>query len=113
MVVEDDRLTAETLALILRGDGHDVKIAADGCTALVEVKAREPDLIFVDINLPDMDGYAVAKRIREQSAPRRDRVWSKNSAVNWTGLKLSAAPADKDRFKPIAMAGSRNGAICL
>jgi len=113
LVVEDDRLTAETLALILRGDGHDVKIAADGCTALVEVKAREPDLIFVDINLPDMDGYAVAKRIREQSAPRRDRVWSKNSAVNWTGLKLSAAPADKDRFKPIAMAGSRNDAICL
>src|SRR6516164_879422 len=71
LVVEDDRLTAETLALILRADGHDVRIAADGCTALVEVKAREPDLIFVDINLPDMDGYAVAKRIREQSATRR------------------------------------------
>jgi PAS domain S-box-containing protein len=66
LVVDDNVDSAESLALLLELYGHDVRLAHDGLTALEEVWASAPDVVLLDIGLPKMDGYAVARRLREE-----------------------------------------------
>jgi signal transduction histidine kinase/DNA-binding response OmpR family regulator len=64
LVVDDYPLAAESLMKMLQLGGHDVRVARDGPQALEEVQTRTPDVVVLDIGLPGMDGYEVAKRIR-------------------------------------------------
>jgi PAS domain S-box-containing protein len=64
LVVDDNQDAALSLALLLRLQGHDVQVAHDGPTALQLVAASRPDLVFLDIGMPGMDGYEVARRLR-------------------------------------------------
>ena len=57
---------AESLALLLRMEGHDVRVAHDGPAALAAVEADPPDLVFLDIGMPVMNGYDVAQRLRQR-----------------------------------------------
>lgn len=68
LVVEDDPDCAECLALLLQDGGFAVDIAADGASALESVDANLPDVVLLDIGLPDMDGYQVAHRLRHLAA---------------------------------------------
>jgi len=63
LVVEDDPDCAACLALLLRLSGMAVEIAADGAAALESIQATQPDVVLMDIGLPDMDGYQVARRL--------------------------------------------------
>ena len=65
VVVDDNLDAAESLALLLTLDGHDVRVAHDGAAALVAVEADPPDLVFLDIGMPVMNGYEVAQRLRQ------------------------------------------------
>ena len=65
LVVDDSQDGAETLAWLLRADGHEVRTAADGPSALAAVKAFWPEVVFMDIGLPGMDGYEIAARMRQ------------------------------------------------
>ncbi|HKV07728.1 MAG TPA: PAS domain-containing protein, partial [Thermoanaerobaculia bacterium] len=65
LVVDDNVDSAESLALLLQLYGHDVRLAHDGLTALDEARASAPDVMLLDIGLPKMDGYAVARSLRE------------------------------------------------
>jgi PAS domain S-box-containing protein len=64
LVVDDNRDAALSLAMLLRLLGHDVQTAHDGHEALQLLKGSVPDLVFLDIGMPEMDGYEVARRIR-------------------------------------------------
>ena len=64
LVVDDNQDAALSLALLLRLQGHDVQVAHDGPTALQLAVASRPDLVFLDIGMPGMDGYEVARRLR-------------------------------------------------
>jgi PAS domain S-box-containing protein len=64
LVVDDNVKSAESLAMILQFEGHDVQIVHDGPTALRTICADCFDVVFMDIGLPDMDGYAVAEELR-------------------------------------------------
>lgn len=66
LVVDDNRDAAMTLAMLLRMQGHDVQIAHDGLTALELAGKLLPELIFLDLGMPRMDGYEVARRMRQQ-----------------------------------------------
>jgi CheY-like chemotaxis protein len=68
LVVEDDLDSAESLALLLRMFGHEVRIATDGSAALREARANPPDVALLDIGLPGMDGYGLAQRLTELGA---------------------------------------------
>jgi len=63
-VVDDNTDSAESSASLLRLDGHEVQVAHDGITALQGVQDFRPDVVLLDIGLPDMDGYEVARQIR-------------------------------------------------
>jgi two-component system CheB/CheR fusion protein len=65
LVVEDNVDSADSLNLLLRLYGHDVHVARTGPTALEMATASRPDVVLLDIGLPGMDGYQVARRLRQ------------------------------------------------
>lgn len=67
LVVDDERRYRELLEMNLTRRGYRVIQAADGLTALNQVELEAPDLVMLDLMLPDMDGYEVCRRIREYS----------------------------------------------
>jgi PAS domain S-box-containing protein len=66
LVVDDNRDAADSLAMLLRLQGHEVRVAHDGPAALEMVNGYCPALVFLDIGMPGMDGYEVARRLRQQ-----------------------------------------------
>jgi PAS domain S-box-containing protein len=68
VVVDDNVDAASTLATILKLMGHRVQIAHDGPQALTVIREHQPDLVFLDIGLPGMSGYEVAKQLRADPA---------------------------------------------
>jgi DNA-binding response OmpR family regulator len=67
LVVEDEASIASFVALYLKNAGYSVKTAATGGDALAQVAAETPDLILLDLMLPDVDGIEVCKRVRQRS----------------------------------------------
>jgi CheY-like chemotaxis protein len=66
LVVDDNKDAAKTLAVLLRLEGHEVQVAHDGEAALELAKSYGPTVIFLDLGMPGMDGYEVARRMRQQ-----------------------------------------------
>ncbi len=66
LVVDDNVDAAESLAMLLRVGRHDVRTAQDGATALQVAEAFRPEVVLLDLGLPRMDGFEVARRLREQ-----------------------------------------------
>ena len=66
LIVEDNQDSAESLAMMLGLWGHAVETASDGLAALESVTRREPDVVLSDLGLPGMDGYELARRLRQR-----------------------------------------------
>ena len=66
LVVDDNQDAANSLAMLLRLQGHEVGVAHDGPAALDMVEVYRPEMVFLDIGMPGMDGYEVARRLRRQ-----------------------------------------------
>ena len=64
LLVEDDRTLLRTLAIALRAEGHEVLTAADGRTALAAVAEDQPELVVLDLGLPDLSGMDVLRSVR-------------------------------------------------
>jgi CheY-like chemotaxis protein len=67
LVVEDVEAVAEMLALLLRQWGHEARVVADGMAALLAARTYQPDAILLDIGLPGLNGYDVARQLRQQA----------------------------------------------
>jgi signal transduction histidine kinase/ActR/RegA family two-component response regulator len=65
LVVDDNRDSAQTLALLLQFSGHEVRTAHDGLSALELAQAEPPEVVLLDIGLPKMNGLEVARRMRQ------------------------------------------------
>lgn len=66
LVIDDNYDVAVTLAALVRHSGHDVRTAHDGPSAIDLARSYTPDLVLIDIGLPGMDGYEVARRLRQE-----------------------------------------------
>jgi PAS domain S-box-containing protein len=64
LVVDDNQDAAMTLAMLLKRDGHVTQIACSGITALELAVSFRPEIVLLDIGLPEMDGYEIARRLR-------------------------------------------------
>ena len=102
LIVEDNLDAAESLAALLALDSHEVRIAADGSTALRIAQAAPPDLALVDIGLPEMSGYEVVREMR--ALPEGQRI----AMVAITGYgrkedraRSRAAGFDQHLVKPV------------
>jgi len=70
LVVDDNVDAADTLGILLSSEGHETTTAYNAAQALEQVESFRPDTLFIDIGLPDMDGYEVVRRIKAtKSAP--------------------------------------------
>ncbi|HEY3566443.1 MAG TPA: PAS domain S-box protein [Thermoanaerobaculia bacterium] len=74
LVVDDNGDAAESLETLLQLWGHQARSALDGKEALIQVAAFEPEIILLDIGLPGMDGYEVARQIRALPAGRSSLI---------------------------------------
>src|SRR3954465_2244767 len=64
VVVDDEESLTDLLSMALRYEGWDVKLAADGQHALAVIREHKPDVVVLDIMLPDIDGLTVLSRLR-------------------------------------------------
>jgi len=85
LVVDDDAYVRRSLAEVLQEDGYTVVTAPDGPTALRLLYAERPDLVLLDVMMPEMDGWEVCRRIREMT--------------DIPGLMLTARGQVQDRVK--------------
>jgi CheY-like chemotaxis protein len=74
LVVDDNRDAAQTMAYLLQAEGHVVKTAFGGEEAVTQAAEFRPDLIFMDLGMPRVDGYEATRRIRAQSGDRQLRI---------------------------------------
>jgi putative two-component system response regulator len=102
LVVDDDQGVASFLKRLLIRDGYVVEIATDGDSALKTIATFSPDVILLDVVLPDVDGLALCKRLKSETATRLTPV------ILVTGLadqdkKVQGADVGADEFltKPI------------
>jgi two-component system KDP operon response regulator KdpE len=67
LLVDDEVSIQRTMTLLLRSRGYEVEVAATGRDALAVMEGEQPDLIVLDLGLPDLDGLDVCRRVRERS----------------------------------------------
>ena len=84
LVVDDDPFIARLLEIELRAAGYDVRVASDGALALAAAQERCPDLVLADVMMPNMDGFELTRRLRQD--PRTAAV----SIIMLTARGLSA-----------------------
>lgn len=73
LLIDDDQDVADSLAVWFETLGHQVETASNGTQGICTAQVFAPDIIILDIGLPNMDGYQVARKLREQ--PSTQRVW--------------------------------------
>jgi DNA-binding response OmpR family regulator len=102
LVVEDDPNLRDTLAEVLRDDGHDVRVAEDGEAALAAVDEWAPELIVLDLMMPRMDGFAFRQAQRDRSGPVTPKVLLLSAA---TGVEAAAEELHADAWlvKPFGL----------
>ena len=91
LVVDDNVDAADSLGALLKVLGHDAATAYDGISAIAAAAADVPDVIFLDIGMPGMNGYETGKRIREQP-------WGKAIRL----IALTGWGQEQDRHKSFA-----------
>lgn len=94
LFVEDDVSVAQMYRLKLELDGYEVDIAPDGLMALEKARRQQPDIIFLDIRLPKMDGLSVLEALRQDPSTEHIPVvilsnWNEKELVE-RGVSLGA-----------------------
>ena len=94
LFVEDDASVAQMYRLKLELDGYAVDVAGDGITALEKARTIRPDIVFLDLRLPKLDGLAVLERLRADTSTAAIPVvilsnWNEKELVE-RGVSLGA-----------------------
>ncbi len=71
LVVDDEQDMAGAFAALLEADGHETLAVNDGPAALVAARTFAPEVVILDLGLPEMDGYEIAKRLREEHGDKK------------------------------------------
>ncbi|MCC6616070.1 MAG: response regulator transcription factor [Anaerolineae bacterium] len=91
LLIEDDSLIVEPVMRSLRGMGYEVESARDGATGLAMALNDDPDIVILDIMLPEMDGWEVCKGVREKSVVPILMLTALNEEIDRVlGLELGA-----------------------
>jgi two-component system alkaline phosphatase synthesis response regulator PhoP len=104
LVVDDERKLADVVRAYLERDGYRVVVAGDGREALVQFRQARPDLIILDLMLPEIDGLEVCRRIRQESNIPIIMLTARAEEVDeLLGLELGADDYITKPFSPRAI----------
>lgn len=111
LIVDDEPKVVELIKLYLEKDGYDVLISGDGKDAVQKTRNTKPDLIVLDLNLPEMDGLEVLRNVRNFSSVPVIMVTARDDEVDKIiGLQLGADDYVTKPFSPREVA-ARVGAV--
>jgi nitrogen-specific signal transduction histidine kinase/CheY-like chemotaxis protein len=102
VLIDDNVDAAESLAMLLRLKGHEVHVAYDGPAGVALALKTGPDCVLVDIGLPGIDGYEVAKRLRSHDGGTTLLVALTGYGQNEDRIKSEQAGFDHHLVKPVA-----------
>lgn len=108
LVVDDNRDSAESIAILLRFLGHSVETAYNGLEAVRHALEFDPELVLLDLDLPGIDGFEVARRIRRQHRGANIMIaavtgWGRSEDIR----KASEAGFDRHYVKPLKLEALR------
>ena len=86
LVVEDSRTQAEGIRLLLEDVGCTVEVVGNGAEALEAVARLQPEIVLLDVNLPDIDGFEVATRLRDGGASAAVVLTSSHESTDYGPL---------------------------
>ena len=118
LIVDDNADSAESLRLVLVADGHTVETAADGTSALTAAARFKPEVVLLDIALPDMDGYRVAEGLRKAPKGETTLIIAVTGYAGDESVRRSreagidehlVKPLDPDRLTAILQRGRGKG----
>jgi len=102
LLVDDNTDSSEPLSLLLQAKGHETRIAVDGEEAIEMADEFLPDCVVLDLGLPGIDGYEVARRLRERPYGAKLTLVA---LTGWAGkdvrVKAAAAGFDYHLVKPV------------
>jgi CheY-like chemotaxis protein len=106
LIVEDNEMNRDVLSRRLASRGYEVLLAIDGLRGLAMAQTQSPDLILMDLGLPEIDGWECARRLKADDATRRIPIIAL-SAHAMVGDREKALDAGCDDFdtKPIDFVG--------
>jgi CheY-like chemotaxis protein len=122
LVVDDNVDAAQTLAELLRVQGHVVEAVHGGDAALRAAEELRPDVAFIDLNMPDVDGYEVARRIRAMTWGGGTKLVALTGMGQKSDLEATRAagfdehltkPADPERLARIASGSVEQNVVSL
>ncbi|MCA1186978.1 MULTISPECIES: response regulator transcription factor [unclassified Saccharopolyspora] len=91
LLVEDDEVIREATELALRRYGFEIRTAGDGLAGLAAFREREPDVVLLDVMLPELDGISLCRGIREESSVAILMLTARSDAVDVVqGLEAGA-----------------------
>jgi len=102
LVVEDNRDGEEMLRILLQMDGHEVTMAYNGPAAVEAARRSPPDVVLCDLGLPGMDGYAVARALRQDSSAGARLIALTGYGSEADQLRSREAGFDLHLTKPVA-----------
>jgi PAS domain S-box-containing protein len=102
LVIDDNEDAADSMAILLKQPGHEVRTAYSGTTALEAALSFRPDVILLDLGLPEIDGYEVARRLRQDPDLRKARIIAVSGYGQETDFQRSQqAGFDDHLVKPV------------
>jgi len=113
LIVDDDPVMVEAMSLRLDNVGYETYSASDGTSGLIAIRELRPDVVLLDITLPDMDGFEVNRRLR--AAPELAHIpvifvsanakdWAKRAAFSMGAKFYLSKPYDFSRLISVVKA---------
>ena len=103
LIVDDVALNIETIETLLSGSGLNISVTSSGSDAVEKVNAHKPDLVLLDLRMPDMDGFEVAKRIRANETNKDVSIIAFTASVVNIDRIMETGLFDDCLFKPVTI----------
>src|ERR1051326_7674590 len=106
LIVDDNQDAADSLMVLLRMWGHQTRAAYDGASALEAIQNFQPDCVLLDISMPGMDGYEVARTVRRRPETAHVRLVALSAYSSQDHVRLAKEAGFDDCFvKPADLNG--------
>jgi CheY-like chemotaxis protein len=106
LVVDDDANNRLLLSALLKHDHHTVIEATNGAQGLASVAEQIPDLVIVDLNMPEIDGVTFVRRVRENSDFRHVKIALDRHVHDGRDARFSRSLRCQDRYPKTVRAGA-------